>query len=269
MLRTSPASFIATEVIPAGARVKFTAGSAMHIELADSGDVEIGTALLHNGKSSYAIGDAVGVALTSQPGTRTCLAFSSFAVGATVKRADNGYVDDAGAGDNYGIALEASTGLGDFVEVLSVAALLTTVADAAVTAAKLATGAVTAVKLADAVADAIPTVTVAVANQGSPNGTATVTIQAKDAQGNNLAARTLVRGWFSATSYGAATDLGTLTATTGVLVKEDTDDALFTAATDANGLLVLSYDMVADGNLFCMASGVGLLVAGNVAVTGN
>jgi hypothetical protein len=259
MLRTSPTSFIATEAISAGARVKFTAGSVTHVELADEGDVEIGTALLHSGKSSYAAGTAVGVALIEQPGTRHCIAASAIAAGAVVKRADDGMVNDTGNGNNFGQALEAATAAGDVIEVLCTPGVLVTPADASVTPAKLA----------DSLADVLPALSVTVANAGTPNGTATVTIQAKDAQGNNLAARVKVEAWFSATSYGAPTDLGTLTATTGTILKAHTTDALIEAVTDATGLLVLSYDLTADGNLFCMATATGLCAAGNAAITGN
>ena len=110
---------------------------------------------------------------------------------------------------------------------------------------------------------------VAVANQVAPNGTATVTIQAKDGQGNNLAARCKIEAWFSATSFGAPTDLGTLTATTGAIIKVDTTDAAIHAVTDATGLLVLSYDLVADGNLFAHANVTGVIGVGNAAITGN
>lgn len=127
MLTQSPATYIAAETIPAGARVKFVSGSSMRVELADAADVEIGTALLYNGKSSYAADTEVGVQLISDgTRTRTCIALSAIAVGATVQRAIDGKVDDAGAGDNFGIALDSAAADGDTLEVLSLPYLLTT-----------------------------------------------------------------------------------------------------------------------------------------------
>lgn len=115
----------------------------------------------------------------------------------------------------------------------------------------------------------VPSVSVTVANAGTPNGNAIVTLQAKDASGRALAGRCLLRVWLAATAHAAPADLGTLTATTGTLLKEDTDDALATVATDATGLAVLSLDLVADGNVHAMAAIVGMVGTGNAAITGN
>jgi hypothetical protein len=137
-------------------------------------------------------------------------------------------------------------------------------------AAAPANSSITAAMLANAVADQIlgaPGVTVA--NSGVPDGVATVTIQARDGQGNALAARCLVRVWFDDGAYGAPTDLGTLAATTGTILKEDTDDALATVVTDANGVAVLTLDTAADGTVHAMAAIVGLVATGNAAITGN
>jgi hypothetical protein len=122
MLSQSIKTFIADEVIPAGARVKLVSGNTARVQLAGETDGEIGTAILHSGKSSYAANTEVGVALLNHPGTRTCRAASAFAAGATVKRAAGGNVDDTGTGANFGIALEAATAAGDLVEVLFVPA---------------------------------------------------------------------------------------------------------------------------------------------------
>jgi hypothetical protein len=110
---------------------------------------------------------------------------------------------------------------------------------------------------------------VAVANAGTPNGNALVTIQAKDGLGNNLAARCLVRVFFAATAYGAPADLGTLTATTGTILKEDTDDALATVLTDATGLAVLQLDTASDGTVHAMACVAGIFATSSAAITGN
>ncbi|MEA3210978.1 MAG: hypothetical protein QOE70_4035 [Chthoniobacter sp.] len=255
MLSPSILTFIATELILAGARVKFTPGQAGHaVSLAGAADVEIGTAILHSGKSSYAAGTGVGVALVTHPGSRHCIAGGVVTVLDVVKRDASGKVATAGAGDIFGVAIESGAA-DDIIEVLWHPGLATTVADAAVTAAKLG----------DGVSDAIPTVSVAVVDTGVAH-TATITVQLKDAQGNNLAARSTITVFLSATSFGDPTDLGTVTATTGKVLKADTADALLTCVTDAAGVLVLSAVLTGAGNLFAHATAGGLVVVGNVAV---
>lgn len=104
---------------------------------------------------------------------------------------------------------------------------------------------------------------VAVANAGTPDGDAYVTIQ------SSVRARQVLRVWFAATAYAAPADLGTLTATTGVILKEDTDDALATVVTDATGLAVLNLDLASDGTVHCMAERNGLCATDSEAITGN
>lgn len=254
MLSPGIPSYVAGETIPAGARVKFSPGSAIEVVLSDATDIEIGTAILYGGKDVYSEGDAVGVKLLADGGTRTAIANGVIAAGATVKRQDDGKVGTGGGGDNFGIACESATTDGDMIEVMWAPSALATPADAAVTTAKLAT----------AVAQKIPTVAVSIADAGSH--VATVTIQAKDAQGNNLAARVGVRVFFSATSFGAPTDLGAVVASTGAVLKADTTDALLTCVTDATGLLVLSYTLTGAGNIYAHAEAGGLYVVGNAAI---
>jgi hypothetical protein len=124
-------------------------------------------------------------------------------------------------------------------------------------------GAVTAAKLANAVADIIPGVSVAIAD--NEDGTGEVTLQLKDAQGNNLAARGVIKVWFSATAHGAPTDLGDVVAGTGSILAEITTDALILVATDANGLAVLTYTRT--GALHAMAEVNGLVATGNATIT--
>src|SRR4051812_25580827 len=112
MLTPSIPTFIANETIPAGCRVKFVAGSVIKVELADDGDVEIGTAILHSGSSSYAAGYGVAVQLVGTPGSRTCNVSGAFAAGATLRRQDDGQVGEGGTGEIFGLALEAATDAG-------------------------------------------------------------------------------------------------------------------------------------------------------------
>lgn len=113
-------------------------------------------------------------------------------------------------------------------------------------------------------------VAVAVANTAVPNGVANVTLQVKDYLGESKAGRHVLRVWFATSAaFAAPADLGTLTATTGVLLKEDTDDALATVVTDANGTAVLALDTTIDGTIHCMASVIGIAATANAAITGN
>jgi hypothetical protein len=105
--------------------------------------------------------------------------------------------------------------------------------------------------------------TVTVANAETPDGDAYVTIQSV------IAARQVLRVWFAATAMAAPADLGTLTATTGAILKEDTDDALATVVTDANGLAVLNLDLAVDGTVHCMVERNGLVATDSEAITGN
>lgn len=168
---------------------------------------------------------------------------------------------------------QGSSADGDFIEALFGFVNPATVAAGGISGTHLASdaldGKVNAAALANAVADIIPVPSVAIANTGTPDGVANVTFQLKDAQGNNLAARALVRFWFAATAYAAPADLGTLTASTGVILKEDTDDALATVVTDANGAAVLALDTASDGTVHVMAAVGALCATANAAITGN
>lgn len=104
---------------------------------------------------------------------------------------------------------------------------------------------------------------VVVANAGTPDGDAYVTIQSA------LKARQVINVWFAATAFAAPADLGTLTATTGTLLAEHTDDALATVVTDENGLAVLNLDLAVDGTVHAHAERNGLVATDSEAITGN
>lgn len=108
------ATFHATEDIPAGRRVKYVAGGG--VALADDSETEIGVSCLHSGKLTYASGEAVSVHLRTLP--VLCEAAGTFADAAIVKQMADGKVDDTGNGAQYGIALEAATASGEYVQVL-------------------------------------------------------------------------------------------------------------------------------------------------------
>ena len=156
------------------------------------------------------------------------------------------------------VAIDADGGI--WIDTRYFLPVVGTVADAAVTAAKLA----------DPVADLIRTTTCAVANTGSPDGVAHVTGQVKDAQGNALAGRHLVHVWFSATSYGAATDVGAATAlANSAIITVVATDATLTVLTHTDGSWGVEYDLTVDGNLYAHATVLGLPVVNHAAITGN
>jgi hypothetical protein len=105
----------------------------------------------------------------------------------------------------------------------------------------IAAGAVDSAMLSTATQDQIAYLTIAGADAGSA-GTGTITIQLKDAAGNDLAARALVRTWI-----GTADDFGVDAPTdysvgTGVEKEEVTANGEYLAITDATGLIVMDVD---------------------------
>jgi len=123
--------------------------------------------------------------------------------------------------------------------------------------------------LAAAMQDKVAYITVTGADAAS-GGTGTITIQAKDAGGNDLAARVMVRTWI-----GTADDLGEdaltdYSVSTGVEVEENTADADYTVASDTNGVIVMDIDKAggAAGSVYAWAELGGRIVAsGEVALT--
>ncbi len=208
----------------------------------------------------------------------------------------------------HGIALQPTTDPDKIIAMLyevleSASAVLTAeLADGAVTAAKLATaldlssktltlpnGNVTAAKLADildlssktltlpdgnvsaaklaaAVQDRIAYVSAAAVD--GEDGTATLTLQLKDAGGNNLAEHARLRVW-----VGTANDLGVdaitgISATTGTVVDEHTVNGDYNVLTDENGAAVLTLDNGGAGTIYAWVELNGRIVAvGAIVIT--
>ncbi len=290
MLSPSVVSFVAYETILAGSRV--TLRSDGLIEVSGIDDREIGNAILHSGKSSYAAGDAVGVALVNHPGSITCIALDAIAKGEVVHRAADGKVSAGGPGDNFGVAFDDATTDGDPVEVLRDPSLMATVADDSVTTAKIDDDAVTIDKiadnavgvsqladdavdtaaLADAVADQIFVTTVAIANTGSPDGVAHITGQVKDAQGTALAGRFMLHVFLAATAYGApSAQSGTSAALTNSrILVADTANCLLQVLTHSDGSWGVEFSSAAGAEtVHAHASVAGVFATANAAITGN
>jgi hypothetical protein len=78
-----------------------------------------------------------------------------------------------------------------------------------------------------------------------------VTLTLKDVTGTEVDAVRKVNCWLSSsatTGVVATDDTITVTATTGALLVEDTDDLIFQTVTDANGVLVLSVAHAGDAS---------------------
>lgn len=231
-LKNGIGTFIAGEALAVFRRVKLSAGTVVY---ADATDDYIGVT-----QGPAASGEEVAVRFRTDPGTFFITCAGAISANAAAYAANDGKVASSGT-ILVGTMTEAATGDGDQLELIP---------------SGVASGTVGA-----------PSVTVA--NAGTPNGNATITIQAKDLSGANIAARCLVHVWFAATAYAAPADLGTLTASTGTILKEDTDDALATCVTDANGTLVLTLDTASDGTVHAMAEVGGKVGTGSAAITGN
>jgi len=123
--------------------------------------------------------------------------------------------------------------------------------------------------LVAALADHIAYVTVTGADLASA-GTGTITIQLKDADGNNLSAAALVRTWIgTADDYGvdALTDYSV---STGTQKEEVTANGEYLAITDGSGTIVMAVDYAGGGagSVYAWAEVGGRIVAsGEVALT--
>lgn len=102
-------AFTSGEILAAFRRVKMAAGVAVY---ADAGDPWIGI----TEEAAAVSGDIVSVRLRTASGTVKVTAATTFAINAQLYGADDGKVDDAAAGQVFGIALAAATTAGDIIE---------------------------------------------------------------------------------------------------------------------------------------------------------
>jgi len=177
--------------------------------------------------------------------------------------------------DPFGIALEAVTaGETDTINVLLVpkAVMPGTVGTsdleaAAVETAKIKDDNVTIEKLEDDVQDLV--VTLSITSEDQADGTADVTIQAQDMEGNDLAETVLIRAWTAETSMGAAHAMSELAvATDALIIVEHTANAVVDIMTDATGEAVLTVTD-ANGTVYLMTECQGIVTSTAVAITGN
>ena len=103
-------TFTAGEALAKFRRVKYSSSTVVY---ADAGEEWIGTTLFAAASAAQ-----VTVKLRNGSGTHIVTAAGTFAEGAQLYGADDGKVDDAAAGQVFGIALEAATASGDEIEVV-------------------------------------------------------------------------------------------------------------------------------------------------------
>lgn len=121
--------------------------------------------------------------------------------------------------------------------------------------------------LAAALQDAIPSL--ALAGTDDADGTGTMEIQVKDAAGNALAQRFLLRVWIADAEYSepdAQTDFSVMY---GEMLREIEADADYEVITDASGAVTMDIDTAADKTVYVMAEIDGRIYTGSAAITGN
>jgi len=118
-----------------------------------------------------------------------------------------------------------------------------------------------------AVQDLIPTITLTGTNDA--DGTGTMAIQVKDADGSNLAQRFRVRCWLSTGDFGAPVADTDFSVITGTELREITANADYEVISDATGLAEMNIDVASNGTYYVMAEVDGRIYSGSVAITGN
>lgn len=119
-------TFTAGEALAMYSRVKIKSGtttSPPEVHYADAGEQAIGYCT-----QAVASGCLVSIKTINYPGTRIAIAGEAFAVNATLYSAADGKVADTSSGSAVGLAVQAATADGDYVEIVDFAVLSTTAA---------------------------------------------------------------------------------------------------------------------------------------------
>lgn len=123
-----------------------------------------------------------------------------------------------------------------------------------VTTAKILDANVTLAKRADAVQDLLPALTLTVGAENSPGADdRQVTVQVKDAGGNNLAGVFLLRLWVSTADKGAPGGTQTTTVATGTTIQTVAANQDLWAETDSTGKAILTLNIAGAATLYAMA----------------
>lgn len=105
----------------------------------------------------------------------------------------------------------------------------------------ITSGAIVPADLNTALQDSLVTLTLTGADAESA-GTGTITIQAKDAAGNDLDEQVLVRTWIGTADDFGPDALTDYSVSTGTQLQEVTANAHYTAISDTNGVIVMAVD---------------------------
>ena len=138
----------------------------------------------------------------------------------------------------------------------------TTALNSSAQAAAVADAIVSAAKLSATLQDQIPTCTIQVGNEASD--AIDVTVQLKDAAGNNLAEKNLARLWVGDSAKGGAcatAPSGGLSVQTGTLLNTMTADKHLNVISDGNGAIVLRITDTGTPTYYLMAEFDGKIVA--------
>jgi predicted RecA/RadA family phage recombinase len=167
------------------------------------------------------------------------------------------------AADYFNAATVATKFDTDSINIANAAAIIE---DAAIVTGHIADKNVTGAKLADAIQDSL--VTFDIASVDGTDGTAAVTIQAQDSEGNNLAKNVLIRAWMAETAFGAPHAMSEIAvAADGLIIVEHLADADFEMMTDATGEAILTVTDAA-GTVYLMTESQGVLTSTAVTITG-
>jgi len=168
---------------------------------------------------------------------------------------DDPVLNKKSSGEFFGVALEDITsGSTDTINILL--------------RPKAGVGGVGEDSLSASVQDRIAQLSVSAADNA--DGTGTLTVQAQDAGGNDLADNVLTRIW-----VGTADDLGkdainSMTIATGTEKEEVTANAEYLAITTDAGLAEVTLDLTADGSVYAWCElGGRIYSSGEIAISGN
>lgn len=134
-----------------------------------------------------------------------------------------------------------------------------------ITGDEIADDAVSSEHLDDGLQDSLPTLALSAVD--GTNGTAAVTIQVKDADGNDLAQVSKVHVWTDDTEFGAPTAITGLTAATGTVISSLTANADLLVVSDATGEIVLTANNAGAGTIYIMAEVNGKVYSLEVVIT--
>jgi hypothetical protein len=100
------------------------------------------------------------------------------------------------------------------------------------------------------------------------DGTGTLTLQVKDAAGNDLAANVLVEVWIGASNDFGEDAISSFAVTTGTLRETMTANAAHRVISDGNGAIVMDIDNGGPGALYAWASlGGRIFASGEIVIT--